>query len=481
MEENRIRKNYIYNVSYQILILIVPLITMPYISRVLGADGIGKISYAQSIVAYFTLFATMGISTFGQREISYVQNDRKRRSYVFWETKLLGFITAGIVLLIYFLFILVEKDANLYLLLSMSVFAVFVDATWFFQGMEEFGSIVIRNMLVKIVGVVFVFLFVKTKNDIYKYAFSLVFFTLLGNLSMWIELPKHIDLVPFRELRPFRNFSTVISLFVPTIAIQVYTVLDKTMLGLITKDAFENGYYEQAVMIAKMALAIVTALGTVLIPRIGYYFEKKDTENIKRLMYRGYKFVWFIGIPMCFGMIAVSKNFVPWFYGDGFIKVSELLNVLSFLILAIGINNVTGMQYLIPTKQQNTFTKTVIIGAVTNMCLNAVLIYFFKSVGAAIASVIAEAVIAIVQLYIVRTEFSAKEIIKSGKNYYISGIVMFAVLLFAGSKLQPSIMNTVLMIVGGGALYFAILFLLKDEFFIGNVQSVLNRFKKAAD
>ena len=479
MEENRIRKNYIYNVSYQILILIIPLITMPYISRVLGADGIGTVSYAQSVVAYFTLFATMGISTYGQREISYVQTSREKRSLVFWETKLLGFITAAAVLVIYFIFLLIEKDARLYLILSMSVFAVLVDVTWFFQGMEEFGSIVIRNMLVKIIGLIFVFIFVKTKEDIYKYAFSLVFFTLLGNLSMWAELPKHIDFVPIKSLKPFRSLSTVISLFVPTIAIQVYTVLDKTMLGLITGSAFENGYYEQAVMIAKMALAIVTALGTVLIPRIGFYFEQKDTENIKRLMYRGYKFVWFIGIPMCFGMIAVSKNFVPWFYGPGFDKVSQLLSVLSFLILAIGINNVTGMQYLIPTKQQNIFTKTVIIGAVTNMCLNAVLIYFFQSVGAAIASVIAETVIAAVQLYIVRNEFSWKEIIKSGKNYFISGAVMFLLLIFVGARLSSSIINTLLMIILGGAVYFALLLLLKDEFLLSNIKSILIKLGKS--
>ena len=481
MVENRIRKNYIYNVTYQVIVLIAPLITLPYITRILGADGIGKVSFAQSVVSYFALFAAMGIPTFGQREISYYQDDRQKRSQAFWEAKLLSFIVSGLVLALFFVLLLFENNVRLYGILSLYIVSEMINITWLLQGMENFGSIVLRNITVRVAGVVFIFLFVKTKDDVYKYAFSQVFFPVLGNLSMWIELPRYIDGVPLKELKPFRSFSTVISLFVPTIAIQVYTVLDKTMLGLITKDDFENGYYEQAVMIAKMSLAIVTALGTVLIPRIGYYFEQKDTENIKRLMYRGYKFVWFIGIPMCFGMIAVSKNFVPWFYGEGFEKVSDLLRVLSFLILAIGINNVTGMQYLIPTKQQNTFTKTVIIGAVTNLCLNAVLIYLFKSVGAAIASVIAETVIAIVQLYIVRTEFSAKEIIKSGKNYYISGIVMFAVLLFIGSKLQPSIMNTVLMIVGGGALYFAILLILKDEFFIGNIQSILRRLKKATD
>lgn len=145
----------------------------------------------------------------------------------------------------------------------------------------------------------------------------------------------------------------IISLFIPTIAIQIYTVLDKTMIGVITQDSFENGYYELAIKISKMVMAVVTALGTVMIPRIGYHFEQGETQRIRSLMYRGYRFVWFLGVPLCLGMIMVCGNFVPWFFGEGYEQVVPLLQILSFLILAIGINNVTGMQYMIPTKRQN--------------------------------------------------------------------------------------------------------------------------------
>lgn len=215
------------------------------------------------------------------------------------------------------------------------------------------------------------------------------------------------------------------------------------MIGVITQNAYENGYYEQALKIAKLVLTIVTSLGTVMIPRIGYHYSKGDTETVKAYMYRAYKFVWLCGIPLTFGLIAVSSNFVPWFFGDGYDKVVPLLGVLSFLILAIGINNVTGMQYLIPTKRENTFSATVIIGAVTNFVLNFFLIQVFQSMGAAVASVVAETTIAIIQIYIVRKELSPFEIVKCGTHYYIAGGIMFAVLLLIRESFSASIIHSI--------------------------------------
>lgn len=175
------------------------------------------------------------------------------------------------------------------------------------------------------------------------------------------------------------HLKVVWSLFIPAIAIQVYTVLDKTMIGFIADSAFENRYYEQAIKISKMLLSLVTALGAVMAPRIGYLFENGSKKEIQMYMYRGYRFVWFMGIPMCFGIILIAGNFVPWFFGSGYDKVVPLLQILSLLIPVIGISNVTGAQYLIPTKKQRIFTFSVVAGAVINFCLNMVLIYLFQS------------------------------------------------------------------------------------------------------
>ena len=475
MSKKSIKKNYIYNLIYQVLLLITPLVTTPYLSRVLGADGVGTVSFAESIVSYFALFATLGITTYGQREISYVQDDKIIRTHVFWETKILQVITSLISIFIYIPFSLLQERRHIYLVLTFNLIAVMVDVVWLFQGMEEFGKIVLRNIFFKIISIIYIFIAVNTKDDIIKYVFGLAFFLFLSSISLWYRVPKIVGKPCWKDIKPTRNLKCVLSLFIPTIAIQIYTVLDKTMIGLITQDSFQNGYYEQAIKISKMLLVVVTSLGTVMIPRIGFHYNKGEMEQVRSYMYRGYRFVWFLGVPLCFGLLGVASNFVPWFFGPGYDQVVPLLGILAFLILAIGVNNVTGMQYLIPTKRQNLFTMTVLIGAGVNFILNLVLIYFYQSLGAAIASVTAETIIALVQIYFVRKELSPKKIIISSWHYLLAGGVMLFVLKVIDKILMPSIVHTILLVVCGAATYGIVLFILRDEFLLNNIQSVFRK------
>lgn len=473
-----VRKNYIYNACYQVMLLITPLVVTPYLSRVLKADGIGTASYAISIVSYFALFAAMGIPMYGRREVSYVQENVEARSVVFWNTKLLECCTSIAVICVYIWFALCcQKQSAIYLILTLNLFSVFFDITWFFQGLEEFGKVVARNTFFRCLQIAYCFIFVKSKNDLYLYILGLGLFTTLGNLSLWAHLPKYICMIHLQELHPFKDIKTVWSLFIPTIAIEIYTVFDKTMIGLITGSSFENGYYEQAIKVSKMLLALVTAMGTVMVPRIGHLYGQKNNDEIRRLMYRGYRFVWFLGIPLCFGIVMVADNFVPWFFGDGYEKVIQLLRVTAFLILAIGVNNVTGIQYLIPTRRQNTFSLTVIIGAVVNFFLNLLLIYHFQSIGAAIASVAAETTITVVQFVFVRRELSPWQILKEGIHYYIAGIVMVLVLYFVVRLLSPSMFHTAVIVVIGAAVYFGTLVLERDSFLLDNWKKVLAKLR----
>ncbi|RJV90040.1 flippase [Erysipelotrichaceae bacterium AF15-26LB] len=477
MIHKSIKKNYIYNLMYQILILITPLITTPYLSRVLGADGIGTYSYIDSVSSYFVLFATLGLTTLGQRETSYVQDNREKRTIIFWEIFIIELIACLLCTIAYIIFSLKQgSNANLYLVLVFNMLAVLVNISWLYQGMEEFGQIVFKNTVFKIIGIVYVFVFVKLKDDLILYLFGISFFLFLGNLSLWLNLPRYVDRPSFRYLHPSKHLKAVISLFIPTIAIQIYTVLDKTMIGLITNSSFENGYYEQAIKIYRMVLTLVTSLGIVMIPRVGFFYNKGDTEAVQKYMYRGYQFVWFLGIPLSFGLLAISSNFVPWFFGDGYAKVASLISIFSFLILVVGISNVTGVQYLIPTKRQHIFSFTVIVGALINLILNLFLIRILQSYGAAIASVIAETVITATQLYIVRKELSPLVIIKSGYHYFIAGGIMLFALLAIRSILTPSILHTLILIFSGAGVYFLILFVMKDEFFISNLRNILIKF-----
>lgn len=471
-----IKRNYIYNLSYQILILLTPLITAPYIARVLGADGVGIVSYAESIVAYFTLFGALGISTYGQREISYVQDDAERRSQVFWNTKTLEWITSGAALIVYALFLSWKGMGGVYWVMALNIVSDLLDVTWLYQGLEEFGQIVLRNTIIRVVNIIWIFTMVRKPGDVVFYAISLAAGTVLTNLSLWFSLPKYVHRIPLKQIHPFTGFKTVIALFIPSIAISVYVVLDKTMLGAITGNAFESGYYQQASAISKMVMSVVTSLGTVMVPRIGFYFQKGETNKVKDLMYQGYQTIWMLGIPLCFGLIIVSRNFIPWFLGPGYEEVPRLLAILAFLILAIGINGMTGAQYLIPTKKENLYTASVISGAVINFTLNSILIPRYAAAGAAAASLAAECGVAIIQLIMVRKELSSAKIFKLSTHYLIAGIAMAIVLLLEDHAFSVGVLQTLAMVLSGMVIYFMVLILEKDDYFLANARTVLMKF-----
>lgn len=475
-KKKSITKNYIYNVSYQVLALITPLITTPYLSRVLEADGIGIYSFTAAVVSYFNMFAALGTLTYGNREISYLQDDRKARSKMFWEIELLSLITTSICAIVYILFVIFGAGDN-QLFFAIQIFTLLtvgVDIVWLFQGMEEFGKIVVRNIIFKIINIVYIFVVVQTKDDLIFHIGGNAILTFLSHLSLWVYLPKYVDKPEWKELRPLRHLKGTFILFLPTVAMSIYTILDKTMIGVFST-SYENGYYEQALNLAKTVLTLVTSLGAVMIPRMGYHYNRGEHTEVKNLVYQSYRFVWFLGIPISFGLMGIASNVVPWFYGDGYEKLTTLLPILSLLIPIIGLSNVTGIQYLVTTKRENLLTRSVCVGAVTNFICNLILIPSFGSIGAAVASVIAEGVITGVQFIMLRKELSFIKVVASSWKYLLSGGIMLIALVWMGQVLTPSILHTVIMIACGVCIYFLMLFIMRDEFLMGYVRKIQRR------
>ncbi len=480
MAKKSIAKNYIYNLIYQFLTMIVPLITTPYLSRVLGADSIGIYSYTLSIATYFILFGSLGVVMYGQREIAYVQDDKPKRSQTFYELVLMRFLTLGISMLIFYITFASHGEYNLYYkILLLEILANALDISWFFQGLEDFKKTVIRHIIVKSISVIAIFTFVKTPNDLVIYFLIYVLSTLLGNMSLWLYLPKYIDKINIHKLNIKKHIKPTISLFIPQIAMQVYTVLDKTMIGAILKDMSEVGNYEQSQKIVKVALAIVTSLGTVLATRIANTYANNDKETIIKYLEKAFHIVWLLGIPIMFGIMAISSKFVPWFLGNDFEKSKLLLVVGAPLVIAIGLNNVSGIQYLIPTKKQSIYTKSVIAGAIFNLTFNIIFIPILKSIGAIIASVMAEFIILLVQLYYIRKDFSLKIVYNNSKKCIISGILMFLIVFLVGYFMPANILTTIVQIFIGILIYFGILFILKEELFYDIINKIfLNSRKK---
>ena len=478
MAKKSVIKNYIYNLIYQILILILPVITTPYLSRVLGAEGIGIYSYTVSIVTYFILFGSLGIAMYAQREIAYVQDDKEKRSKIFWEVFILRAITLTISLVIfYFTFAMTGEYSIYYRILILEIVGNMLDISAFFQGMEEFKKIIKRNLIVKAISIVSIFLFVKTSDDVNIYLLIYVLSTLIGNLSLWFYLPKYIKKISFKKLEVKKHLKPTIMLFIPQIASQIYVVLDKTMIGMLVVDKAAVGYYEQSQKIVKIILTLATSLGTVMLPKIANDFANGKKETIKRSIQNSFNFIYFLSIPMMVGLIVVTPDLIPWFLGEGFDKSIYITYTISPIMLMIGLSSVIGTQYLLPTKKQKQYTISVIAGAVTNVILNYVLIQKYLSVGAAIATVVAETTVTGVQFYFIRKDFNIKEILRMSLKYFFVAMIMWILLIFLNKMVFDDLSSLIRMLVDVGVgviVYIGLLVILRDQFTKKIIMKVMN-------
>ena len=423
-----VKKNFIYNSAFQVLVLIVPFVTTPYVSRILGADNIGKYSYASAMVTYFTLLAALGSTIYGQRKIAYYRDDKETMSRAFWNIFIFRCIMSMGSLFLYIIYVFVFEGFNLInLIIAISIFNVAFDISWFYQGIEDFKSVVIRNLIVRLVCLSGIFIFIKDPNDTWKYVLILMLAQIMGSLSMWRGMPRYIQVV--KKLKPFDGFKDICLIFLPSIATQVYTVLDKSMIGWITGSDYANGCYEQSERIARLALTVVTSIGTVVLPRVANLFQNDNLSEAKRYVYQAFQVVWLLAIPIMFGLMSVSSVFIPLFLGTGFDDAIGLLCIFSVLVLVVSLAYVVGISYLIPTKQQNIYTIAVTISAVVNFCINLIMIPQIGVYGAAIASVIAETVgVAIQMIYcIIKKQLKVKLIFGSCWKYLLSGIIMYFV------------------------------------------------------
>ncbi len=461
---NKVVKNYLYNASYQIMLIVLPIITTPYVSRVLGANNVGTYSYTNSITQYFILFGCIGLNLYGQREIAYYQNDKNKRSVTFFDLVSLRVLTLTISLSIFCLTVMTHsRYSSIFMIQTLDIIASMFDISWFFQGMEDFKKTVLRNFLVRILCVSLIFAFVKTSDDLLLYVLCYSGTLLLGNMSLWLYLPKYVNKSDIKKVNIKRHIKPALTLFLPQIAISIYTLLDKTMIGLISNNNSEVAYYEQSQLIIKTVMTVITSMGTAMMPRVANLFIENKGEEIKMYMRASVKFVLMTSIPFMFGIMAIAQDFVPWFFGRGYEKVVPNMMIIAPIIIFIGMSNVTGTQYLLPLGRQKEFTISVIGGSVLNFLLNIILIYWFASIGAAIATVIAECMVLMIQFYFLRNDFDLRYITKQLLKYFFFGLVMFAVTYSISCLLSSSIINTFIEIMIGAVIYFILLYVSKDE------------------
>ncbi|MDF7639822.1 polysaccharide biosynthesis C-terminal domain-containing protein [Lactobacillus sp. ESL0791] len=457
----KVVKNYLYNIIYQIFIVLVPLITTPYIAQVVGPTGVGINSFTTAIMQYFILLGSIGINLYAERQIAFVRDKHKLVTQTFYEILFLKiFTTVGSFLLFLLFLFLIQQYQIYYWAQSFLLIASALDISWLFMGVENFSVTVIRNFIVKILTIVSIFVFVKSPADLVRYILISSVSVLIGNLTMFPSLKRYVGRPDFKSLAIWQHLKPALALFIPQVASQIYWVLNKTMLGSL-KSVQAAGYFDQSDKIVKMLLGIVTATGTVMLPHVANAFANKNYRKTKEYLYKSFSFVSAIAVPMTLGLLVVAGKLIPLFLTMQFIDVIPIMMVESFVILPIAWSNVIGNQYLLPTNQNRNYTVSVILGAVVNVLCNIIFIIANGAVGAALATVISEAAITGYQLWGIRRQVNFHSLFYEFGKYLIAGLIMYLCVLGADHVLSTSWLMLIVEIIVGVAVYLAVLFFLR--------------------
>lgn len=451
-------KNFLYNVSYQLLVIILPLITVPYVSDILGAEGIGNYAFTNANMQYFIIFGMVGITLYGNRQIAYVRDNKDKLRNTFYSIYTLQLITITISILLYLMFILVFNNGDykwLYIVQGINIIAAMADISWLFMGLEQFKKTVVRNTIVKLASLASIFIFVKSPDDTIIYTLILAISALIGNLTFWLYVPKVIGFKKIKISRLNLHLKASLALFVPQIAIQIYLLLDRTILGVMT-DNIQVGYYENSQKIVKIVLTIATAIGTIMMPKIANTVASGNMKKVKYYVENSFFFVSALSIPLMFGLMGVAKELSPWFFTEKFTGIENLIVISSLIILVISWSNVLGMQLLVPLNRTKQFTISVTSGAIINFVLNLVMIKKFGATGACLSTIIAECTVTVVQFYFIRDFIKPKKLLKSIMLFIPAAIAMFIVVRIIGSTMGAGLVTNMVQGILGALTYFVI-------------------------
>ncbi len=459
-----IRNNYLYSTAYQILLIIIPFITVPYLSRVIGPSGIGIYAYSYSIATYFVLFAKLGLTNYGVRSIAVIKDDSSELNKKFSAIYYSQVITSLLLVLAYFMYLSLSatQDYRTSMILSIYVISVIFDIDWVYFGLENIKSLMLRNVIIKLLMTAAIFIFIKHKDDLWLYALITSVGTLLSYLVLWVNSRSCVRLIKVDKEEIFRHFKPSLKLFIPILAMSIYRTMDKIMLGQLSSME-QVGYYENAEKVIYMLMGSISSLGKVTMPRISNLLNFGNREKIFIYIKKSMKFIIMLTSALSFGIAAIANDFTLIFFGPDFLQSAPLLQYLSITILIVGWSNVLRTQYLIPMMKDNIYIVSIIIGAILNIFVNLLLIREFGALGAVIGTIIAELVVAIIQTIYINKNFDTYPMIKDNTKYLIWGFIMFLAVKFLGAVLEPTIIALLIQIVSGGCIFLLFLIVFDKE------------------
>ncbi|MCR1960451.1 flippase [Thomasclavelia cocleata] len=471
---NKLIKNYIYNVGYQIFLIVVPVITAPYLARILGPTQLGIYSYVNSVTSIITTVGLLGLQSYAYREIAYVRDNNIMFTKTVSQIFLLRIFIFVIISIFYVPYCYISDYSTYFFVQYLLVLSVFLDVSWIFIGMENLGIVAFRNFVAKLITVIGIFIFIKSRNDLWIYFFLFSFVTFITTISMFPIVKKYIKFSNISLKDIFNHIIPSIKLFIPQIATMLYLQFDKIMLQILGSGSEQVAFYDQAEKFINIPLTVITALCTVMVPRIANLYANKNFQSIEYYMNKTIKFSLFLSVPMMFGLISISEELIPWYLGSSFQKVSLLVIFLSPLTIMNSISNVFGAQYLTATNKTQALTISYYSAAILNIFLNAYLIPTFDSIGTAVATIISILFSIIIQYVFVKRDLIFNFNLKNILNYFFASMLMGIIVKFIGISLGSHLYTTFLQILIGASIYMMLMILFKDEICL----LLLTRIKK---
>lgn len=457
---SKLKSNIVYQTLYQVLNVCIPLVTAPYLSRVLGAEKLGVFSYYNSILGYFVLFALLGVANYGMRSIAQCQT-KEEVSKTFWEIYLFQLISSTTVVFTYAFFSLFAPLTYKVILFIQIVYLIgqALNIGWLYFGLEEYRTTVIRSIVVRLLTAACIFILIKKQDDLYCYVAILSFGEFLSGLVLWLPVGKHLVRTKITRRGVLRHIKPNIALFIPILAMSVYHLMDKTMLGLFDEKK-ESGYYYNADKLLSIPTAAVTGFGNVFLTRITALSASSNHDEVRKTQDESIYFGLCLICAGMWGIATIAKEFVPMYFGTEYYPCI----ILAYFFCAIGIVKVISSHvrnsFLIPGEQDKVYIYSVICGVVANLFANYLLIKVYRlgALGATLGTLIAETVVMLAQILLMRGKEAKRHCVVGickGTIYIAFGAVMFVSLYFIGNPTESNLWNMLIKVAIGATIYFA--------------------------
>ncbi len=467
MKQKSLFHNVIFNFIYTGLNLLFPLITAPYVSRVLGASNLGQVNFAATIVSWFVLFATYGTATYGVREVAKARDDKEKLSTIFSELVIINAILSFVVVVIYFFVIFsistFHNEIHLYLIMSLSIVLNMFSIDWYFQGIEEYRYITIRSAIFKTISLICIFLFVKESDHYVLYGLISVFATSLSSVLNYIYSKKSVKM-KYRGINPIRHFKRLSVFFFHTLIVSIYTNLDQVLLGLYF-DTKAVAFMNRSKTLVNMAVAISTAISNVTLPRASYYKEN-DESSFRYLMSEIPNYILWITIPICVSFMYLASNIMYILGGSEFLEAATLLQIMSLTIVCSPLSGYLQYQVLVASGKERIGLYIAILTSLFSLTFNLLLIPRIGLLGAGIVQVLSEFMAVSIRLYIAKKNLKYSEISfinKSSISYLVVSMLMGGVMILSRNLIDNLFLSFAVGILLGGTFYFLALYIIREK------------------